>query len=259
MSLLLFCVLVFLAPLTAAKTITIAVGSWPPFTSHSEPKARIAQQIASAAFALESIRVVYRYYPWSRCYLEAKVGHVDATLPWFFTKKRDHDFLFSKEPLIRVKDVFFHLKKLHFHWRDFADLKKYRLGGTLGYYDTELLEKHGLFVDTVPEEKLNFQKMLWGRIDAYATSLDVGNFIIHTLFSPSVAARFTHSSKPLDEANGFVLFSRRIPNGPALQRAFDQGIQQLRQSGRYQEILGDQKNSSTGIGGEDQATEKSAP
>lgn len=221
-----------------AQTVTIAVGNYPPYTSMNDPQARLAQRLAKEAFALEGIRVIYRYYPWSRCYREAEQGRVDATLPWFHSKRRDRIFLFSKEPLFRVTDVFFHLKSLDFHWKNFADLKRYRLGGTLGYYDTELLEQHGLTLDTVTHEKLNFEKMFLGRIDAYPTSLKVGGYLIHNLFTPSVATRFTYNPKPLDQANVYAMFSRSTTRGLALRNAFDKGLKRLKLSGRYAVIMG---------------------
>lgn len=220
-----------------AQTVTVAVGNWPPYTSEQDPQARIAQQIATEAFALEGVRVIFHYCPWIRCYREAEEGSVDATLPWFHSKKRDKVFLFSSQPLFRIKDVFFHLKGSHFRWEHLDDLKKYRLGGTLGYYDTDFLEAHGLTLDKVSDERLNFKKMLAGRIDAYATSLSVGTFLIHELFTPATAARFTHSPKPLDEKSVFVMFSRKSPKGLLLRRKFDQGFRKLKASGRYNAIF----------------------
>lgn len=220
-----------------AETITIAVGEWPPYTSEHDPQARIAQNLVSEAFALEGINVAYRYCPWIRCYREAKEGHVDATLPWFYSKKRATAFLFSREPLLRIKDVFFYLKGRDFHWNSIADLKRYRLGGTLGYYDTGFLEASGLTLDVVSSEQLNFRKILRGRIDAYPTSLKVGTYLIHRLFSPAIAARFTHSSKSLDEKRAFVMFPRSAANGFALRRSFDRGLKKLKATGRYDAIL----------------------
>ena len=90
-----------------ARTVTIAVGDWPPYTSTDLPQARLAQTIASEAFALEGIDVVYRYCPWLRCYVEARKGNVDATLPWFRSEKRDKAFIFSQEPLLPITEGVF--------------------------------------------------------------------------------------------------------------------------------------------------------
>jgi len=228
---------IFLSRAVAAETITVAVGEWPPYTSQDNPDARLAQRVATAAFALEGIQVAYRYYPWKRCYVEVKEGRVVATLPWFHSEKRDQTFLFSREPLTHDKEVFFYLKRRNFHWNNFADLKGYRVGATLGYYDTELLEQNGIPLDKVADEKLNFEKMAIGRIDVYATGLAVGNYLIHKLYSPATAALFTHDPKPLHEDNTFVMFSRRAPNAASLRDRFDRGLRALKASGRYAEIL----------------------
>lgn len=229
--------LLFLPEAFAGETVTVAVGEWPPYTSQHDVHAKIAQTLATEAFALEGVHTVYRYCPWKRCYVEVEEGRVDATLPWFRSAKREKAFLFSQEPLIHDKEVFFHLKSLDFHWTNFEDLKKYRVAGTLGYYDTDLLESEGVPLDKVTNEELNFEKMLVGRVDLYATSLDVGYYIIHKLYDPTKAVLFTNDPKPLHEADTFVMFSRKIPNGASLRDTFDKGLRALKASGRYDEIL----------------------
>ena len=79
--------------------------------------------------------------------------------------------------------------------------------------------------------------MLRGRIDAYATSLTVGQYLIRKRFSPEVAARFTYNPKPLDNNQAFVMFARNRPDSLPLSRAFDRGLQALKKSGRYAQIL----------------------
>ena len=79
--------------------------------------------------------------------------------------------------------------------------------------------------------------MLRGSIDAYATSLTVGQYLIRKRFSPEVAARFTYNPKPLDNNQAFVMFARNRPDSLPLSRAFDRGLQALKKSGRYAQIL----------------------
>ncbi len=238
----------------AAETVTIAVGEWPPYTSKQDPNARIAQQIASAAFAQQGIQVKYAYYPWKRCYAEVRAGHVAATLPWFRSGKRDKAFLFSQEPLTHNREVFFYLKPLHFHWGNYGNLKQYRIGATLGYYDTDLLAQQGLPLDKVSDERLNFEKMLVGRIDIYATGRDVGTYLINTLFPPATAARFTYDPKPLHEANTFVMFSRKRSDSLSLRDRFDRGLRALKASGRYDAIFRTQRQTDAMTGLREEAT-----
>lgn len=230
-------VLLFLYRPVTAETVTIAVGEWPPYTSQVNPSAQLAQKVVTAAFLLEGVHVEYRYYPWKRAYVEVMQGHVDATFPWYRSKARSEAFLFNHEPLLHGQEVFFHLKSLDFHWNSFDDLKQYRVGGTLGFFDTSLLEQHGVTVDKVSSEEQNFEKMLRGRLDVYATTREVGYYLIHKLFSPAQAALFTHDPKPLHEADAFVMFSRKIPQSEALISTLDRGLRRLKASGRYGEIL----------------------
>ena len=220
-----------------AETVSVAVGDWPPYTSEHDPNGKIAQTLVSSAFALEGVEVVYHYYPWKRCSAEVESGRVAATLPWYRNEDRMKRFLFNTEPLFDDQEVFFYLKGLNFHWDKIQDLKPYRVGGTIGYYDTDLLEKHGIAVDKVDYEKLNFEKMLAGRIDVYPTTIDVGYYLISKMFPPAKAKLFTYDPKPLHSASLFVMFSRKAPEAGALIEKLDRGLRKLKANGRYAEIM----------------------
>ena len=158
------CVISFIFCLTinlyAHGTINLLTGEWPPYTSKSELKGKMAEAIVSEAFKLEGVTVKYEYYPWKRSYRSAKEGFGAGTFPWYKSEQRENDFIVTKEPLLKVKNVFFHLKSLDFQWESYEDLKKYSIGGTIGYTDTALLQSKGLNVQLVPREELNLKKLL---------------------------------------------------------------------------------------------------
>ena len=53
---------------SAAETIRITNGEWPPFTSERLPDKGPLSRIVAEAFALEGISVEYGYFPWRRAY-----------------------------------------------------------------------------------------------------------------------------------------------------------------------------------------------
>jgi len=221
----------------ATQVITLAIGEWPPYTSSKNKKDKIAEIIVTEAFKYENIQVIYKYYPWKRAYISVLRGEYVGTFPWKNTIKRQNDFIVSKETIIRVKEVFFHLKSLNFHWDKYSDLKKYRIGGTIGYSHIDILANQNLHVEQVPREELNFKKLAKKRIDIVPSSYIVGYNIIGKNFTPSESTLFTNHNKPLHEMDMVLLISRKIPNGNLLITKFNKGLRKLKESGRYDEII----------------------
>ncbi len=233
-----FIVIFFLAiNLYANKTINLLIGEWAPYTSKTEIKGKIAEVIVSEAFKLEDVEVKYEYYPWRRSYQSAKAGFGTGTFPWYYSEQRNKDFIVTKEPLLKVKNVFFHLKSLDFQWENYEDLKKYSNGGIMGYTSTSLLQSKGVDVQLVPRAELNFKKILNHRIDITPYGVEVGYYLINKIFSKEERALFTHHPKALLDSKMYMLISRAIPNAQKLADTFDQGLRKLKKSGRYDQII----------------------
>lgn len=232
-------VLFLLLPINlfANETITLAIGDWPPYTSEKNMNAKIAEAIVSEVFKLENIDVIYRYHPWKRSYKMVKYGKYVGTFPWSYKKYREGEVIFCKEPLFKSKTVFFHLKSLDFKWETFDDLKKYKIGGVLGFSSVNLLDSKGIKLQLVTKETLNFKKLLIKRIDICPTTFMVGYATINDLYKPDKAALFTNNPKPLSEENMFLLISKKIPNGQQIADSFDIGLKKLKDSGKYDEII----------------------
>jgi polar amino acid transport system substrate-binding protein len=230
--------LLFLSfPLYSNETIHLAIGNWEPFTSSSNQKSQNLELLVKEAFSIENIDVVYKYYPWIRSHEMVRAGQADGTFPWIKTGEREDNFYFSKEVIIVEKTVFFHLRNTQFDWVEYDDLKKYNIGGTLGYAVVEPLEQVGIQIQYTGLEDLNFKKLLAGRIDTYPASFYVGHYLIGKLFADSDTAKFTYHPKPLSELSYYLMISRNIPDGERLIEIFDSGLRHLKNTGRYDEIL----------------------
>ena len=222
---------------TANETARLAIGEWAPFTSETDPNGKLLEHVVSEAFKLVGVDVVYRYFPWARSYRNIETGSYDGTFPWNKTEERDAVFYIPKQSIIKDEGVYFHLKTTAFDWNDLQDLKKYRVGVTIGYKQEKTYADNQIMADPVPSEELNFKKMLVGRVDVFQTSKRVGYMTIRKLFSPEDAARFTNHPKPVEIDEYYVLFSKKSPKGKYLSEKFDEGMQALKKSGRYQELI----------------------
>lgn len=227
------------APLSHADTVYLDIGEWAPFTSEKDPNGKVAETLVREVFALEGLDVEYNYYPWKRSYERIKNGKSDGTFPWFVNPDRgDHEyFIISQERLFRDREVFFYRVDRPFDWNDYSDLKKYVVGGVIGYSHVTQLANHGIKVEIVSNEAQNYRKLMAGRVDVVPGSRIVGYHMIQQMYPEAQSRMIKHHSKPLREADMFIFFSRKNPKSHALDEAFSRGMKKLKSSGRYSTIL----------------------
>ncbi len=92
----------------AEETIRITNGEWTPFLSEGLEHYGVVSRIVAESFALEGVKVKYRFFPWARAYKLVKSGDWDGSVVWSRTPEREKDVYFS-DPLLVSYDVFFHL------------------------------------------------------------------------------------------------------------------------------------------------------
>lgn len=221
----------------ASETVRLAVGEWAPYTSETDAEGKLLEKVTTQALALEGISVEYTYFPWKRSYLVAANGEFDGTLPWNKTEERAKEFVFPKTSLLKDENVFFHLKSTPFSWTKLEDLKRYRMGVTMGFKEEAIYKAQGIAAEVVTSEDLNFKKMRVGRIDVYQTSKRVGYVTLKKTFGQQETSVFTHHPKVVSESEYFVLFSRATPRGQYLADKFDAGLKKLKASGGYDKIM----------------------
>jgi polar amino acid transport system substrate-binding protein len=219
-----------------AETITFALGDYEPYTSKKNPEYKLAEKVVTEAFALEGIDVKYEYYPWSRSYGKTEDGTFLGTFPWGRTGNEEK-FLIPKEPIFRGYEVFFYDPNVltNFDWKEFSDLKGFKIGGSKDYEHVALFKKHGLNVEVVANEDSNFKKLNKGRLQLYATNPKVAAISLEKL---KIKGLKFHPKKFLLQ-DQVILFSNKNPNAQKLADAFDRGVKKLKASGRYAEIMGE--------------------
>lgn len=231
--------LLFLLPhsVFANDTVHFAIGEWAPYTSSTDARERLLEDIVKESFKMEGVNVEYKYFPWKRSYSLVENGDFDGTFPWAMTEEHKNNFHMNKVPLITDDGVYFHLKSVQFDWDTLEDLKKYSVGVTFGYKEEKIYKENGIKAQAVPTEELNFKKILARRIDVYQTSKTVGYSTINKIFTVEDADKFTHHNKPAVKNEFYILFSKKIPNGRELADKFDSGLKKLKESGAYDIIM----------------------
>jgi polar amino acid transport system substrate-binding protein len=220
--------------------VSITVGEWPPYVSADLKDYGIAPRIVTAAFDIYKIKVEYEFFPWMRAFTSAKKGEYDATLLYVRTSEREKDFIFS-DVVITGKAVFFHLKAKPFSWKTTDDLIGLKIGGlTSGSYPWfENAHKAGknLKMDTVGDEVTNFKKLLAGRVDIISIDQLTGNTILKKNFTSTEINRVTFNPKIIESWVYCLMFSKKSDKAIQMVKLFNRGLQELKQSGKYRQLM----------------------
>jgi polar amino acid transport system substrate-binding protein len=230
----------------AQETIRLTTGKWQPYTSKSAPHYGVASHIVAEAFALVGVEVEFGFFPWKRAMKLARDGKWDGTAIWYDTEERRADFFYS-DPIAPATNSFFHLKSYQFDWIQFEDLEDLRVGGTSEYsYGAEFdaAEQAGVFrtYRTISDE-VGLTNLLKGRIDVFPGEFLVTYKQIRDTFSKEDTDLFTHHPKAISTLPLYLLLSKKVPRNEQIRNLFNQGLRQLKASGKYDEIMAD------GLGG----------
>ena len=236
-----FLFLSFSAPSFAEETIRITNAEWAPYTSERLKYNGVASRVASEAFALMGVKVIYEFYPEARAYDLAKKGEWDASIAWSIFPEREKDF-WGADPVFEGYNVFFHLKSKPFDWKTVDDLKGIPIGATLAFAYSKWFkpaeESGKIMVERVGSDEINFRKLLQHRIDIFPVNLEVGYFTLKLYFSPEEVAQVTHHPLGLNDKSGYgVIFSKSVKRNEQLVPLFNEGLKKLKVSGKYDQYF----------------------
>lgn len=222
-----------------ARTVTIATGEYPPWTSQHLRNGGFVNDVIARAFKQQGIDTKFVYLPWKQARLATRAGNYDATSFWFHSAEHGQYFLES-QPVMQAKTVFFHLRSKNIpNWSKLSDLSQYTIGATRGYTYTEDFwnaSKTGeLHVQEVHSDEINLQKLIAGQIDLYPTGELVGWMMINHRF-PSVKYQITFLPKPLVITTGYLLFPKAKPESESLMETFNKGLAALTADGTIQSL-----------------------
>lgn len=234
------CVLCLSHLAMAEETVRLANGEWPPYCSKTLKHYGLASRIVTEAFALEGVKVEYGFFPWKRTLAYVQKGKWDGSPGWYYSKERAQ-YAYYSDQMLDYKNVIFHLKSFPFDWKTVDDLKKIRIAGTLGaYYGEDFVEAEEagkLTIHRVATDKMNFKKLLKGRVKLVLMDLHVGYFILQNEFTPEERALITHHSKPTLAKPAYLILSKKVDRSQRLLTVFNKGLQRLKDSGKLDQYI----------------------
>lgn len=225
---------------SAEETITLGVGEWEPLISKKYKYYGVVSRIVEEAFAMEGIKVEYRWTPWKRAYVEVVNGTSVASPGWSKSEKRKKEVYFS-DPIFEKYLVFFHLKSFPFQWESYDDLKKYKIGITRGYFYgekfKEAVEKGIIKIEDAKSDEQNFKKLVNNRIEIFPISILTCYHIARKSLSPAEVERITYHPKKLaPTSSNYVIFVKN-ERGKRMLQLFNKGLKRLKESGKVDQYF----------------------
>lgn len=226
---------------TPQAVLHLANGEWPPYTGESLPAHGCDSQVVSEVFAEAGIQVQYTFLPWARGKLLSKDGSLDGAIEWAAIPELRASHFVSAQPLSEQQWVFFHRRDTTIPWQQLEDLQQQRIGLTIGYTYSDafkpLQAKYPGMFSEVASDLLNFKKLLHGRLDLVPLERGVGRYLLRTAFTPQEQEQIVAQEQPIANFFPHLLLSRSVPGNEQRMQLFDQGLERLKASGRYQEMM----------------------
>lgn len=218
----------------------LANGEWQPYQSADLPQYGFASAVVREAAALAGIRVHYVFYPWRRAEEMVRHGQVDGSLVWSRSPLRDVFALFS-DPIISDREVVIHrIDQPLADWPQRERWQGVKLALPLGsrpFDELTLLERQGrVAYHRVESAEAGLRMILAGRLQAMTLADGVYRQLRWQSISRQEQVWLTTLPTPLDTVGFSLMLSRRSPRAATVLTAFNRGLQQLKQTGRYAQL-----------------------
>jgi polar amino acid transport system substrate-binding protein len=192
-------------------------------------------QIIQACADILGVDVILKATPWKRALISALSPH-QAVVGLYKTEERLEKYHYS-EPIYAEKIIVISPLSWQKSFENIEDLQAYRIGITSGWSYGQTLDKafaSGQYrLEYASSSSLALGKLLAGRSElALSTELHAIAFL------KSYKARTTHiiHEKILSQLNTYLALSRSDENLEHL-KAFNRGLEQLKQQGKYKELV----------------------
>lgn len=223
----------------ADKVVRVGTGDWVPYLDQNQADGGALGRLVQAIFQQAGYRVEFLFHPWDRNLLLLQQGSLDAVMPYICSEARQQISLCSDE-VLRGEVVLFHHVDKPFTWSRLEDLRRLRIGTTLGYsygpsFDAAV-QAGELQVQQANKEDTNFRLLVLGRIDVHPQDRAVGYAMLRRLFSVDEQALIRHHPRELNREPLHLLFRKGDDRALELKAIFNQGLQRFVASGELESL-----------------------
>lgn len=224
-------------------SLQLILGEWPPYTSRELPYKGLITRIVSEALATQYSGVNIGFTSWADAYQLTLNGDGKiASAGWLITPEREADMRFS-DPIVHIRNVFFHRAERDFSWKTADDLAAYRIGVTRGYSYGPVFEaarKAGqLKLLEASSDLENLQRLQRREIDLFPVDFHVGQHLIEHNLDPRKGV-LQADETPLVEDRVYLILPKGSDASGRWLEVVNKGLRNLKKSGRYLSLLEDQ-------------------
>ncbi|OEU65562.1 MAG: hypothetical protein BA863_01490 [Desulfovibrio sp. S3730MH75] len=229
--------LFFATQIVFAGPLRITSENYPPysykFAGHAEGFVSNIVNIIRGQLGEEHTEIIF--FPWARAYQNLQNGLTDVLYPMALTVEREKLFKFVG-PVFRDNIYFYRKKGSNVSFKTIEDAKKnVRIAVTRDdVYHHVLIEKGFTNLDVSPSQKLDFFKLLKGRVDF----VPMGELAIHGFlkkYSDLDDSMFEKVGPVLFSADTYIAFASHVPD-EVVQR-WQGALDEIKGNGVYQFII----------------------
>lgn len=236
MALVLALALIAAAPAAEARRVVMATVPWAPFYDPGLEDDGFISELSRAAFRAAGHDTELEFMPWARAMLEVRQGDRHVLMGAYYTDERAETYIASDRiyttsvGLVALQDLGVT------SYDELRDLSDYTIGYGRGWATTDEFDNADyLDKEAADNNVLNVRKLYAGRIDMIAMNFDRFSKIAEDEgFDPGEAVFL---DPPLQSSGLYILASRAIEDPEGLIEGFNEGLETIRENGRYDEIL----------------------
>ncbi|MEH0689560.1 transporter substrate-binding domain-containing protein [Vibrio cholerae] len=207
---------------------------WPPYV-FERVNSGLAIEIVQEAFATQGYDIDLEILPWLRSLKEVRNSKKDMLVSLWWSDDRTEELEFSV-PYLMVHLKFIVLKENAFEYRDFTSLEGMTVGIIEDYGYGEHFNESTYFTRVVASDlATNLRKLRAKRVDAIIADERAA---IHTMKEIGLDSdHFYFVDKSLMIKPVHLAIAKDHPEKNTLMVRFMIGLHQLKQSGRYDELI----------------------
>jgi polar amino acid transport system substrate-binding protein len=225
--------------LAAAAPVTLTTGNdYAPFAHSQLPGGGLATEVVRAALESQGSTLDVRWTSWTRAMEEAKEGKAAGTFPWFPTKERQAEFLYS-EPIYEIREYAFTKPGSKLDFTKLDSLEGSTLCLPTGWAAppgvSEMAAAGKIKRAESRDASSCLRMVLSGKADYFITDPFQGR---DTMKNANMGEDVLSMSKTVLATRGLhLLVARSQPDGADLIKSFNTGLQAIKKNGKYEQIV----------------------
>ncbi len=221
----------------AAPLIIGAEDDWAPYCERDKEDGQprgLAPELVKAVFAAEGIEIVFRTLPFARCMHDAKSGKLAGCFNATITEENRYQYHWHDTPMFEEDLAIFALASEPQRDLKLTSLEGKRVGITLGYtYPTDFMENPRITRFQSKSDAQILEMLVRGRVDYILMNGMPGYLKIQ---QKQLTGKVVKVGK-LSTDGFWLAFSRNAPQGEALAKRFEQGLQKIKNNGTYETLI----------------------